>query len=252
MLSKKHNKNVFKNCNQLRLVTVFFILALLSFKTANENFERISLTMQSKKVINGKLVITNADVFYAADGKMVTHILSPIETVIINNSKGDLNIYNPRENEVYKEFNYNQGTENTSLYYFLKDRNNELGLRSLGFKLNGSKVENGYIVTSWLPPAQYMKMFNAVELVYQQGKPVFLKFINNKNKAIKKSYYYNYTKVLNLNFPLAITHINYFDNGDSTVEKTVYSNIKVNSASNNSYFDFNIPANAKPKTAGTK
>jgi outer membrane lipoprotein-sorting protein len=245
MQSKKYLKYFFKNCNQFILVTVFLILTIFSFKSIEENFERISLNMQSKKVLNGKLIITNADVFYNAEGKMVTHILAPFETIIINNIKGDLSIYNPKQNQVYKDYNFTQGTETSSLYYFLKDKNNELGLRTLGFRLNTSKFENGFLITTWFPPANYIKLFSSVELVYQNGKPIFLKFVNNKNFVIKRSYYYNYTKILNYNFPLAITHIEYGENGDSTIEKTVYSNIKVNNQATNSYFDYNIPANAK-------
>lgn len=245
MLNKMLNNNISKNCNQLILVTVFLVFGLLSFKTIEENFDRISLNMQSKKVVNGKLIITNADIYYNADGKMVTHVLSPIETIIINNTKGDLSIYNPKENQVYKDYNFTQGTETSSLYYFLKDKNNELGLRALGFTLKSSKFENGYLNTTWFPPTQYMKLFSLVELVYQQGKPIFLKFTNNKNFVIKRSYYYNYTKVLNYNFPLTITHIEYGEKGDSTVEKSVYSNLKVNNLANNSYFEYNIPSNAK-------
>jgi outer membrane lipoprotein-sorting protein len=248
MLSNKIYKSVFKNCNQFILVTVFLVLGLLSFKSIEENFERISLNMLSKKVINGKLIITNAEMFYNDQGKMVTHILAPFETFIINNTKGDLSIYNPKENQVYKDYNFTQGTETSSLYYFLKDKNNELGLRTLGFRLNTSKFENGFLITTWFPPAQYMKLFSAVELVYQQGKPVFLKFVNNNNFVVKRSYYYNYTKVLNYNFPLAITHIEYGEKGDSIIEKTVFSNIKVNNSATSSYFDYVIPANAKVVT----
>lgn len=245
MLNNKIQLIIFKNCKHLKLLTVFLVLMLFSFKTANENFEKISVTMQSKKSAKGKLIVTNADIFYNVDGKMVTHVLSPIETIVINNSKGDLSIYNPSENSVYKDFNFMQSTETSTLYYFLKDKNNELGLRSLGFTLKGTKFENGYMITTWMPSTNYMKLFSAVELVYQQGKPVFTKFINNKNQVIKRSYYYNYSKVFNINFPLAITHINYFENGDSTVEKTVFSNVKVNGNVSSSYLDFTIPSNAK-------
>jgi outer membrane lipoprotein-sorting protein len=245
MLNKAFNLIPFKNCKQLVLLAVFLVFTFSSFRINNENFDRISLTMQSKKVANGKLIITNSNIYYNTEGKMVTHVLKPFEAIIINNTKGDLSIYNPTENQVYKEYNFTQGTETSSLYFFLKDKNNELGLRSLGFKLSTSKFENGLLITTWLPPAQYMKLFSSVELVYQQSKPIFLKFINNKNFVIKRSYYYNYTKVLNYHFPLAITHIEYSEKGDSTIEKTVYSNIRVNESVNNSYFDYTIPANAK-------
>lgn len=245
MLNKRQFTTIIKNCKQIKLLTVFLVLMLFSFKIANESFEKISLTMLSKKTVKGKLIVTNADIFYNADGKMVTHVLRPIETVVINNNKGDLSVYNVIENSVYKEFNYMQSTETSTLYYFLKDKNNELGLRALGFTLKGSKFENGFLITTWLPSANYMKLFSSVELVYQQGKPIFTKFINNKNQVIKRSYYYNYSKIFNLNFPQTITHINYFENGDSTVEKTVFSNIKINASATSSYFNFSIPANAK-------
>ncbi|MFY7733316.1 MAG: hypothetical protein ACOVSR_07505, partial [Bacteroidia bacterium] len=77
MLNNKIQLIIFKNCKHLKLLTVFLVLMLFSFKTANENFEKISVTMQSKKSAKGKLIVTNADIFYNVDGKMVTHVLSP-------------------------------------------------------------------------------------------------------------------------------------------------------------------------------
>ncbi|MBJ7429371.1 MAG: hypothetical protein JHD28_10515, partial [Bacteroidia bacterium] len=114
MLNKREFTTIIKNCKQIKLLTVFLVLMLFSFKIANESFEKISLTMLSKKTVKGKLIVTNADIFYNADGKMVTHVLRPIETVVINNNKGDLSVYNVIENSVYKEFNYMQSTETST------------------------------------------------------------------------------------------------------------------------------------------
>ena len=90
-----------------------------------------------------------------------------------------------------------------------------------------------------------MKYFSSVELVFNQNVPVYIKFIGTNAKTVKKSYYYNYKKIYSLNFPETITNIYFNDKGDSSIEKVSYSNLKLNTEANNSYFDFIIPSNAK-------
>jgi len=183
------------------------ILSVFYAFTLQTDFDKFSVEIETRKIASGKKVTVTGSIFYDKSGRMVTHIFSPNEVVVINNQKGDLTIYNPRENVVSQQFNYSYSSETTSLYYFLKDKSNQLGLKSLGFSLAKSRYDGDYLITTWMPPQELMKSFKEAELVYKNNIPVYLKFINHKNKPIKKAYYYNFKKVFNANFPQAITQI---------------------------------------------
>jgi outer membrane lipoprotein-sorting protein len=230
------------------LTAIFLMLCILlpvGFSQQAAVFNCIEMSFESKKLANGKKTLATGKIYYEKSGRMVSHIFSPSEIIIINNEKGDLLIYNPKLNEVAQEFNYTYSTQTTALYFFLKDQNNQLGLKSLGFTLKNSKFDKDYLITTWLPPANYIKHFKEAELVFQNNIPVYLKFVGHNNKPLKKSYYYNFKKVFNKQFPLAVTDIFYAENGDSSVEKTSYSQIKLNNEVNAGMLNFQIPLNAK-------
>lgn len=234
-----------KNCLWILPGAIFAFGLLAAFTRPTAGFTKISMSMLNRKVQNGKLITLKSELFYRNDGRMVTHFTFPYEIVSINNAKGDLLVYNPKLNSVAKEYNYIYSSETSALYYFLKDNTNELGLRSLGFKLSKSSFENGHMVTLWDAPFEYTKAFKNVELVYKDGSPVFMKFIDMKGSPIKKTYFYNYKRIAGANFPTTITQIYYNAPGDSIVEKISYDNILVNEACTSPYFDYKIPTDAQ-------
>jgi outer membrane lipoprotein-sorting protein len=224
---------------------IFALMPLVSFTPPQSGVSKVSMTMVSRKAQKGQLITLRSEIFYRNDGRMVTRFTHPYEMITVNNAKGDLMVYNPKLNSVAKEYNYIYSSETSALYYFLKDNSNELGLRSLGFKLSKSSFENGYMITIWDAPFEYTKSFKNVELVYKDNKPVFMKFNDMKSNPVKKTYFYNYRKVAGANFPTTITNVYYNAPGDSVVEKVTYDNILFNENTSSPYFDYTIPADAK-------
>lgn len=222
------------------LVAVFLLYGF----SPKQEFSRISMHMLTKKVVDGKLVMMHGDIYYKNDGRMVTRFVTPAELIAINNSKGDVVVYNPKLNEVSKQYNYQFSTETSIQYYFLKDDKKELGLTSLGFTRQSSRYENDLLITQWLAPMQLAKYFSKAELAYQKGVPVFLKFMDAREQPVKKTYFYNFTLVGKTQFPQSIVQISYLGK-DSTVEKTSYSNVLINAQAQSPYFDFVIPPDAK-------
>lgn len=240
MRNKRFLKSINLHSYKLRFIAVFLLCA---FAPA-QHFERISMNMLAKKKVDGRLVATQGEVFYKSDGKMVTHIVSPMELIMVNNSKGDVLVYNPKSNEVSMQFNYQFSSETSTLYYFLQSKDNDLGLKSAGFIRNSSKYENNLLITRWIPPLQVAKYFAFAELVYSKGTPVFLKFTDAKDKPIKKVYFYNFRSVGAAQFPESVVQISYHEK-DSIVEKISYSNIQLNQQAQSPYFDYSIPPNAR-------
>ena len=101
------------------------------------------------------------------------------------------------------------------------------------------------MVTSWIPPAHLMNQIENVEMAYENYLPIYTAIYDNKSKISKRVYYSNYVYVGQYSLPLKITEIEYLANGDSIISRKEYSNVKMGTEADNSYFNFKIPSNAK-------
>lgn len=216
-----------------------------AFKIQQEGINKIQLDMLVRKVIKGKKSVLTGTVYFEKNGRMTTHIKTPEEFFVLNNAKGDYAVYMPRTNQIVQENDYNLSSENNTLYYFLFSATNNTGLKAIGFNLNKTIYKGQFMITKWMPPADLSKEIKEAELVYQNNFPVYLKYINTKGKVMRKTYFYDYKKINYTHIPFSITEIGYLPDGDSTIEKTTFSNMKVNNEVNDAMLEFKIPANAK-------
>jgi outer membrane lipoprotein-sorting protein len=228
-------------------ITIFLSLAggLFSFVAP---IEKLSLHLESKTLKERKVVTSKSDVFYKkAGGVMVTHFTSPFEFLVFTNAKGEIKMYDPKENAVSQAANIEMSSENSFLHQFLNGNSQDLGLKSQGFKVKGTHLNEGMVVTEFVPVEASNKI-SRVELVHEKYKPVFMGMFDLKGKALQKVYYSNYTQVDAYMLPLTITEITYGyqkDKTDSVIVKKVYSDLKVNGAVDDSYLNYKIPSNAK-------
>jgi outer membrane lipoprotein-sorting protein len=201
--------------------------------------------MTTKASQKGTTTTVKADVYYQSSGKMITHFFYPVEIFLVNNEKGEVSIYDPVKNTAKQQQNYAFSTETSQLYYFLQNKKSDLGLKSLGFTVNSTKFEEDLMITKWMPPTPLLKMVQEVELVHRGPNPIFMKYVGKDGKNAKKVYYYNYTTLNGIDFPLVITQIDFMSSKDSVITKTTYSEIKTNESANDAYFDYTIPSTAK-------
>lgn len=129
-----------------------------------QGFKWVSFNMIQRINTQGKTTRMDSRVFFQSNGNMVTQISNPTEIFIFNNREGELRIYNPNENSVYKTVNYNYASLNNSFYYFLAQTPN-MGLDQVGYKVSESKMDGNYLVTKWSPPAGLQADISGVELV---------------------------------------------------------------------------------------
>ncbi|MFN4083047.1 MAG: hypothetical protein ACK4K9_05390 [Bacteroidia bacterium] len=226
------------------LLLLLFTGIHFSFKTQS-GFNKIQLDLTMRKVIKGKKVVLTGTVYCEKAGRMTTHIKSPEEIVILNNTKGDYTLYMPRTNEILQENDYNLSSETNTLYYFLFSNSNHTGLKDIGFTLSNTQYKGEYMITLWQPPAEMSSMIKEAELVYKNNVPVYLKYVNTKGKTTRKTYFYDYQKINYVNIPFSISEIAYFADGDSSVEKTTFSNVKINNQVDENMLSYKIPASAK-------
>jgi hypothetical protein len=179
------------------------------------------------------------------DGNMTTHFTYPQDYIFITNSKGEVKIYFPSQNQVMLQHNDAFSSGNDVLYSFLTLQTNDLGLKESGFSIQNTRYEENLMITTWLPPLSLVNQISKIEMAHENYMPIYTAIYNTKSKFSKKIYYSNYTTVGQFSLPLKMTEIEYLANGDSIVSRKEYSDFKLGSIANSAYFNYPIPANAK-------
>ncbi len=209
---------------------------------------RISLTMESKMLSKGKAMIINAEIYYQYDqGRMLTRYLKPLEYMFFTNNKGEAKIYYPSTNEVMMRQSAEFNSENGLLFFFLSNKLSDLGLQETGFKITDTRFEGGLVISSWSPPGELLKYYSKVELVHENYRPIYIAYYDNKGKVRQKIFYYEYSSFTDFSLPLKVVQTDFMANGDSTITKITYSDIKVAEKATSTFFNFKIPVNAKVK-----
>ncbi|MBW8050789.1 MAG: hypothetical protein FVQ77_10735 [Cytophagales bacterium] len=202
--------------------------------------------MTAKVLQNGKYIVTKGVVFYqAAGGLLVTHFTSPSEYLVSTNARGEYKIYNKEANTITQSQGADYSSENSFLYYFLSGKTQSMGLRSVGFQLIDTKIEDNLVITTWSPPLNLSSLLSKAELAHENYQPIFLGFFDSDGKPKQKVFYTAYSKIGNYNIPLNITEFQYLTQGDSIITKRSYSDVKINEQVDDTYLSFKIPVNAK-------
>jgi len=222
---------------------VFALLASFIFYSP---IQRISMKLISKSLQGGKSITTQADVYYRiAGGLLVTHITSPVEYLVITNDKGEFKMYDIKKNTISQMQAADFSSENSFVHDFLNGNTNDMGLKSIGFQLKSTKVENDMVITNWIPPLDLASKMSRVEVVHENYSPIYMAFYGKKEKLLSKIFYYNYQKIGDLNIPSIITEFQYLSNSDSTITKKIYSDYKINEQVDEKWLNYKIPDNAK-------
>ncbi|MGZ3862375.1 MAG: LolA family protein [Bacteroidia bacterium] len=202
--------------------------------------------MEIKSVHKGKVIITQAEVYYKVQGGLiVTHFTKPFENITISNSRGEMKIYEPKENTVMQIQNPSFSSQNSMFYAFFNNITQDMGLKKMGYNLSKSNVEGNYLVSTWLLGTNISSEIKKVELVLEKFSPIHMAFFDAKNEIKQKVYYSNYKQVEEYRLPLKVTEINFTSKTDSVIDRKVYSDIKLNENVSDVYLNYVIPANAK-------
>jgi len=230
-------------------IAVFFGLWLLNVSLFAQTANYISLKQHSEILENKKKIANDVDLFFDNNKKTITkyYHASP-EFIMLINSLGEIKTYYPASNEVgYKQISELSSKRNL-IYYFANNATDDLGLAEEGFSLISNTYENQFYVTTWKAPS-ILKGIESVKMVFENGLPVYSEYQSLKKKIIKKIYYTGYTDFTQFRLPLKIIEISYLPSGDSIINRTLFSDIKVSSTADDKYFNFKIPDHAKPLNA---
>lgn len=206
----------------------------------------ISMEMETNRVHQGKLVKVIAEILYKPlTGELITHYKHPMEYVVFSNKLGEAKIYYPTRNEVEIKQNQFFSSENSLIHHFFTNASSDFGLTEMGFSINDTRFEEDLMITTWYPPAQMLKQFSGVEMVYQNNLPIYSAYFNSKQNIIRKVFYAEYSQNEYFALPCKITEYSYPAPNDSIVSRMVYKDINYNKAVSSPYVDFKIPEDAK-------
>jgi outer membrane lipoprotein-sorting protein len=222
------------------------MLAFSSYKLQQQKLDKISLDLISKTLYQGKSVSLKSEVFYKSVGAtMVTHFTSPKEKIVITNGNGEYKEYDFKNNTVTLLQGIDLSSKNSLFYSFLSGSIGDMGLKSLGYKLANTKVEQKMVITTWVPEGENSVKTKKAEIVHENYLPIYLAFYDINDKPMHKSFYSNFQQVGSVKMPFTITEFEYLSPTDSVITKRIYSNLKTNALVDDNYLNYKVPTNAK-------
>lgn len=228
------------------LLALGAVLSLLASASFYGGADRVMLRMKSQSLQGGRAATVEAELFYQSlDGRMVTVFQQPYHQVMVTNKQGELSVYRPGENTVYRRQSMEYSSENNLVYFFLEGKTHDLGLREMGFTQTKTEFEDGLLITHWMPPAAMGHLFSHIKLVHEDYMPIHAAYYDASRKLVKKVYYSNYEVFPQIILPMTITEFNYLPGGDSIVSRVQFSEVYLNRQAVSSWFDFSIPHDAQ-------
>lgn len=222
------------------------MLVCSSYKLQQQKLDKISLDLISKTLYQGKSVSLKSEVFYKSVGAtMVTHFTSPKEKIVITNGNGEYKEYDFKNNTVTLLQGIDLSSKNSLFYSFLSGSIGDMGLKSLGYKLINTKVEQKMVITTWVPEGENSVKTKKAEIVHENYLPIYLAFYDINDKPMHKSFYSNFQQVGSVKMPFTITEFEYLSPTDSVITKRIYSNLKTNAQVDDNYLNYKVPANAQ-------
>ena len=119
-----------------------------------------------------------------------------------------------------------------------------MGLGLYGYKLSSTSKEEGGLLKRTYLPISPGKGVSKVELVLENYLPIYLAYYDSAGSVVSRTYLSSYSRFSNLMLPLRVTSVQYMAKKDSSLVRTVYSNVRIDG--NDPRFDFKVPADAKP------
>lgn len=222
-----------------KYIVLTILLTVASFSTSAQR--KVSADVEVKQVAAGNVATITKRVHCSNDGRVVIHFLKPEEYFVLTNSKGEMKMFMPRTNEVFMENSSSLSSQDELISIFMSGRVDDLGLSAYGYKLQSTSREDGYIKKTF--KTQQKGECPTVEIVYENFLPIYCAYIDASGRTVRKTYLSKYTPAGRMMLPCRLTEISYTSPKDSTVARTVYSNIKVDQ--DDPMFNFEVPSNAK-------
>ena len=228
------------------ILLLFSLAILISSFSPKAGIELLSMDLTARTLFQGKSVTGTGTVYYKVEGnQLVTKMHTPFEYVTFSNATGEYKSYDIKENAVTMLEGEEMSSKKSFIYQFLNGQTNDLGLRDLGFKMTNTRFEDKIMINEWQAPADKQVSTQKIEIAFENYLPIYVGFFDAENNVTQKTYYTNYQDVIYSKVPFTITEINYMGEGDSSIVRKTYSNLKINGEVSDYWLNYTIPENAE-------
>lgn len=235
-----------KKKNYIICLVLLFVLSFLSTGFMSVGTQRIMMQMESQSLQGGKTATMTAELFYQSlDGKLITRLDGQINKVMITNRFGELTVYDPEKNTVFRAQSFEYSSQNNLIFFFLSGKTHDLGLGDMGFRQQQTEFKDGLMISQWMSPSSLNHLISHVELVHEDYVPIYAGYYDASGELVRKVYYSDYEYYFDLALPTILTEFNYLATGDSIINRVRFSNIRLNRQAVSSWFDFEIPDDAQ-------
>lgn len=202
---------------------------------------RISANVEVKQAAGGKVATVTKRVYCSLDGRTVIHFLKPEEYILLTNVKGETQMFLPGSNEVIIDNSAAITSQDELVSVFMGGRAEDLGLGMYGYRLQGTTREDGLLKKTYVTDKS--GDIPKVEIVFENFLPIYCGYVDASGRTVAKTYYSKYVPAGRMMLPTRATSITYTSAKDSTVMRTIYSDIVVDG--DDPLFNFQVPSNAK-------
>jgi hypothetical protein len=231
--------------NNRLIIALLSVFYLSGFRLVAQEKSYVSVSQETQVLNQGAKSVFKCDIFYSKEkDAIVTHHYYPEEFVRMSNRFGEMKIYFPSTNSVKIAQNVFFSTSNELLYYFVNNKLSDLGLSKEGFSLANTSNEGDMIITTWKAPIG-SKLIQQVKVCFRDMVPVYAEYTDLGGTISKKIYYSRYEDFESFRMPTRIVEINFEGSSDSTISRSVFTNIRTYERPEGEYFNFTIPENAK-------
>lgn len=226
-------------------VYCFFILLFLGLLAPQTGVEFLSVDVSSRTLVKGISTTFNSEIHYRSDGRMVSVFENPEDMILLTNNEGEYQLYYPEKNEVSSRQDESLNTRINFFNHFVQGRTDDMGLRDMFFILKDAKIDDGFLVNTYVPKEVNGGPIQTIELVSQDRKPIYLGYLTYDDRVARKVFFSDYQDFGDFFLPLSTTEINFLTETDSTVTQTRYSNIRLNDNADLEKVNFLVPETAK-------
>jgi hypothetical protein len=217
------------------------LFLLLSKPVLGQQFFRMKADFSIKEnLASGESVLTMGTVYFDNNNKKIVFELKfPDKITQIITDTSYYEIIDGKVTKTAKAYNMFLFSP---FYLALASKLNNYGLDNSGlFKLTDVEKEDSLVISTWSPAFKKIANLTGDVMISQKKKQLFgLVFFDKNKKIVSKQFFDKYSNSQGLLFPEEIVQVNYIKDKEY-YKVTTYTNVVVNSTSENEIYNYHIP-----------
>lgn len=214
------------------------LLFLTTQWVISQQYYRISadFSIKTKNNDTSQQLVMGTVYFDKLNGKLVYDNFFPErETWVIQ----DTNLYKFKEG-VFQSREHSPFPVETSVFSLLLNGSIvNFGLEDSFFTLQDVEVDEGLLISTWIPPDHLAESFGKILISNIGGTLDGIIFFNPEEEILSKQFFREYVNIEGIDFPGEVIQISYI-NGEEAYQVITYKNVVIDEKDHESFYDFPV------------